>query len=154
MRLPSSFPGSVFIAGLIVGTLDILSAIVYFTLVTHGPVRTLLAYIGSGVFGKAAFSGDPAMPWWGLLFHYCIALIWSCIFFLIYPKIAAMRRYPVATGLSYGLIIWCIMQLIILPLSNVPHGPVHLVSSLINIVILMVMIGLPLSFMARKYYAG
>ena len=151
MRLPSSFPGIVLFAGLIVGTLDILSAMVYFTIVTHGqPISRLLAYVGSGVFGKAAFSGDPAMPWWGLLFHYCIALTWTLIFFLVYPKIPALRRYPVATGLAYGVIVWCIMNLIVVPMSHVPHGPMRLTSALINMAILMVMIGLPLSLIARK----
>ncbi|MGF6849556.1 hypothetical protein QFZ51_004791 [Chitinophaga sp. W3I9] len=153
MRPVSSFPGTVLLAGLIAGTLDILSAFVHFFIVTHGqPVTRILVYISSGVFGKAAFSGEPAMMWWGLLFHYLIALAWSFVFFLIYPKIPGLRKHPVATGLVYGLLVWCVMNLVVLPLSQVPHGPLRLVNSVINILILMVMIGLPLSFMARKYY--
>ncbi|MBS0028897.1 hypothetical protein ACTJJ0_13195 [Chitinophaga sp. 22321] len=153
MRLPSSFPGVVLFAGLIVGTLDILSAMVYFTIVTHGqPISKLLAYVGSGVFGKAAFSGDPAMPWWGLLFHYCIAMIWTFIFFLLYPKITVLRRTPaVVTGIAYGAIVWCIMNLMVVPLSHVPHGPMRLTSALINMAILMVMIGIPLSLIAKRW---
>lgn len=57
-----------------------------------------------------------------------------------------------AGRLGYGLVVWCIMQGIVLPLSQVPRGPLHLVNSLTGILILMVMIGLPLSFIARKYY--
>lgn len=153
MRAVSSFPGIVLLAGLITGTLDILSAFVYFSVVSHGqPVSKILVYISSGVFGKAAFSGEPAMIWWGLLFHYLIALTWSFVFFLLYPKIPGLRKHPVATGLVYGLLVWCVMNLVVVPLSQVPHGPLRLVNSVINILILMVMIGLPLSFMARKYY--
>jgi hypothetical protein len=153
MRAVSSFPGVVLLAGLITGTLDILSAFVYFSIVSHGqPVSKILVYISSGVFGKAAFSGEPAMMWWGLLFHYLIALTWSFIFFVIYPKIPGLRKHPVATGLVYGLLVWCVMNLVVLQLSQVPHGPLRLVNSVINIGILMAMIGLPLSFMARKYY--
>ena len=155
MRPPSSFPGVVLLAGFITGTLDILSASVYFTIATHGqPLSKLFAYISSGVFGKEAFNGNPAMTLWGLLFHYGIALTWSFVFLSIYPKIPDLRRYPVATGLVYGLIVWSFMQFIVLPLSRVPHGPLHLVPALLNIAILMVMIGLPLSFIGRRYYAG
>jgi len=156
MRLPSSFPGIVLFAGLIVGTLDILSAMVYFTIVTHGqPISKLLAYVGSGVFGKTAFSGNPAMPWWGLLFHYCIAMIWTFIFFRLYPKIPKLRRIPpVVAGIAYGAIVWCIMNLVVVPLSHVPHGPMRLTSALINMAILMVMIGIPLSLLARRYYSN
>ncbi|MFX1706546.1 hypothetical protein PV783_21435 [Chitinophaga sp. CC14] len=153
MRPFSSFPGTVLLAGLITGTLDILSAFVYFSVVSHGqPVGKILVYISSGVFGKAAFSGGPAMMWWGLLFHYLIALTWSFVFFVLYPKIAGLHKHPVATGLVYGLLVWCVMNLVVVPLSQVPHGPLRLVNSVINILILMAMIGLPLSFMARKYY--
>lgn len=155
MRLPSSFPGVVLLAGLITGTLDILSASVYFTIATHGQsLSKLFAYISSGVFGKDAFNGNPAMTGWGLLFHYLIALTWSFVFLSIYPKIPGLRKYPVATGLAYGLIVWSIMQFLVLPLSQVPLGPLHLVPALINIAILMVMIGLPLSFIGRRYYTG
>ncbi|HEY9260636.1 hypothetical protein [Chitinophaga sp.] len=154
MRLPSSFPGVVLLAGLIAGTLDILSASVYFTIATHGqPLSKLFAYISSGVFGKEAFNGNPAMTIYGLLFHYLIALTWSFIFLSIYPKIPNLRKYPVATGLAYGLMVWSFMQFVVLPLSQVPLGPLRLVSALLNIAILMVMIGLPLSFIARRYYA-
>lgn len=153
MRLPSTFLGIVLFAGIITGTLDILSACVYFTIVSHGaPLSKLFAYISSGVFGKEAFNGNPAMTWLGLLFHYFIAGTWSYIFLSIYPKIPGLRNYPVATGLAYGLLVWTIMQFIVLPRSHVPHSPLRLVGALLNIAILMAMIGLPLSFIARRYY--
>ncbi|MBO9728838.1 MAG: hypothetical protein J7623_09395 [Chitinophaga sp.] len=154
MRFPSSFPGILLMAGLLTGTLDILSASVYFTIVSHGqPLTRLFAYISSGVFGKAAFNGDPAMTAWGLLFHYFIAFSWSFLFLMVYPKITALRQYPIAAGLVYGAIIWAFMQFIVLPLSHVPHGPLRLPGALINMAILMVMIGIPLSLISRRYYA-
>lgn len=153
MRTPTSFSGAVLLAGFITGTLDILSAFVYFSIASHGePVSKILVFVSSGVFGKAAFSAGPAMMWWGLLFHYIIAGIWSFVFFTVYPKITTLHKYPVATGIAYGLFVWCVMNLVVIPLSHVPHGPLRLVNSVINILILMTMIGLPLSFMAKKYY--
>lgn len=153
MRIPTSFPGAVLLAGFITGTLDILSAFVYFWIASHGqPVTKILVFVSSGVFGKEAFSAGPAMMWWGLLFHYIIALIWSFVFFTLYPKITMLHKHPVATGIAYGLFVWCVMNLVVIPLSHVPHGPLRVVNSVINILILMAMIGLPLSFMARKYY--
>ena len=74
------------ITGLLAGTLDILAAVIRYTIRTgNSPVR-LLEFIASAVFGREeAFSGNAMMGIWGLFFHYLIAFTWTIVFFLAYP---------------------------------------------------------------------
>ena len=58
------------------------------------------------------------------------------------------------TGVVYGLFIWLTMNRIVVPLSNVAAFPFRITSAIIGASILMVAIGLPLSFIAHKFYTS
>ncbi|SJZ79803.1 hypothetical protein SAMN04488128_1011636 [Chitinophaga eiseniae] len=148
-----AFPvGIIFLTWLIAGTLDLFSACLQFVLVTGKSFVNVLLFVASGVFGREAFSGNPAMVWWGVLFHYTVSLGFTLLFFFLYPRIPEMRKIPSVSGLVYGIFVWLVMNLLILPLTNIPKGPFHLVNVLVGMCILMVAIGLPMGLMAGKYY--
>lgn len=138
-------------SALIVGTFDILAAIVLALSQGHEPVK-MLRYIASGVFGEMAFSGDAIFPFAGLLFHYLIAFFWTCLFFIFYKRIRKWTKNVIMVGFVYGLFVWGAMNLVVLPLSNAFHGPLTIASTITGLLILIGMIGLPLSFIADKYY--
>jgi hypothetical protein len=143
---------NVLLAGLAVGTLDILSAFTDYYISTGNGPSGVLSYVASGVFGKDAFSGDGKMIYFGLLFHYVFAFLFTLIFFLIYPKIGWLYRNRILTGFLYGLFIWVVMNLVVVQLSNAPHVPISAIDPLKamkSYLILVFMIGLPLSFIAR-----
>lgn len=152
-----SFIKSVALTGFIAGTLDIVSATIHF-LVRHPDmgISDLLVRIASGAFGKEAFNGNPLMPWLGLLFHYIIAYSFTLLFFILYGRIAVIRKQPLVSGLLYGIVVWSIMQFIVLPLTYIPTGTLNLanINTLIGIVILMIMIGIPAALGARRYYGA
>lgn len=139
-------------ACLTAGTLDILSAIVDSSIRFKITPVQLFQYIASGVFGQAAFSGGLATAAAGLLFHYFIASCWTVLFFLVYPKFKISSRYKVLSGLLYGIFIWLVMNLIVVPLSNA-HIPRfswgHVITGILYI---MIMIGLPVSLIYHRYY--
>lgn len=137
---------------LLAGTLDITAAIVQ-TFLAGGTITRLMQYIASGVFGQAAFEGGMSYALVGLAFHYVIALGWSFLFLLIYPKLTFAPRHRLLTGIGYGAFVWFMMNRIVLPLSNVPQRPFDPVRSLIAAAVLMVAIGIPLSWVASRYYA-
>ncbi len=140
-------------AGLIVGTLDILSAFIYYFIKTGDKnVFTVLNYVASGIFGKEAFSGSNMMIIAGLVLHYSIAFAFTIFFFLLFPKIKAFSKDWILTGILYGIFIWIVMNLIVVPLSNIGSRPFTLVNALINVIILIVCISLPLSFMTNTFY--
>jgi uncharacterized membrane protein YagU involved in acid resistance len=141
---------------LLVGTLDIVSAIIYFSIVSGGKSPDLiLKYIASAAFGKeTAYAGGLVMSLMGLAFHYIIAFGWTILFFILYPRLPFLQKSKVAAGMLYGIFVWIVMNLIIVPSSKIPLMPFKPVHAAINIGILIVAIGLPLAFMTHQYYFG
>jgi hypothetical protein len=140
-------------AGLIVGTLDILSAFIYYY-IKSGKTNFLVIFkfIASGLFGKAAGDGGVAMILAGLILHYAIAFSFTIFFFWLYPKMNVLSKNRIVTGIVYGLFVWAVMNLVVVPLSNTVHRPFKIEGALINMGILIVCIGLPLSFMANAFF--
>ncbi|MBC9797208.1 hypothetical protein [Sinomicrobium weinanense] len=143
---------AILLSGLLAGTLDITAAIIQAGIGGTGPLK-LLQYVASGIFGTAAFSGGVLFAFYGLVFHYFIAMCWTILFFLVYRKLDLLRYNRIMTGVFYGIFIGCIMNFVVVPLSEVPRGPVRLLSLVLAISILIVAVGLPLSFLAHRFYS-
>lgn len=143
----------IILTGLIAGTLDIIAAMANFFIATgKNPVR-VLQFIASGVFGTDAFSDDPLMPIYGLIFHFCIATIWTALFFIAYPIAKVAAKHWILSGVVYALIVWGTMTRVVLPLSYVPQQPFEIDKALLAIAILIACIGLPISYSANRFYS-
>jgi len=144
----------ILLTGLLVGTLDMTSACinVYLSFGMH-PVP-LFKYIATAIHGKPAMAGGTAEAVLGIALHYAVAYTWTILFFMIYPKMSLMQKSKVATGIVYGLFMWVIMNLVIVPLTNVPKAKhFNPTQAGINAAILIVVIALPLAFIAGNYYS-
>jgi len=139
------------ITSLVAGTLDLLAAIIQ-TLVAGGSPVKLLQYIASGIFGPQSFSGGAPFALMGLAFHYMIAMIWTAIFFILYRAIRMFSNNCVFGGLLWGVFIWAIMNLVVLPLSNVPTSPWDTPRALIALLVLISAMGMPISYLAYRFY--
>ncbi|HTM99950.1 MAG TPA: hypothetical protein VL088_14440 [Pedobacter sp.] len=137
-------------AGLMVGTLDILAALIQFYLKTQKNPITVLNFIASGFFGKEAFSGGNTMAAFGLFFHYIIALGFTLLFFILYPKLKGFIQNKFFLGSAYGVFIWLTMQFIIVPMSRVPSMKLSVQGAITAILILIACIGIPLSIYANQ----
>lgn len=140
----------VFGTALLVGTLDILAACIQYYLKTGSGPAPVFKFIASGVFGAEAFSAGDSMIVYGLLFHYSIAVSFTIFFFLICTLFPAVLKAKVATGIGYGIAVWIVMNLIVVPISNTPKGEFDWIDAGIGMLILVMCIGLPLSFIAAK----
>ncbi len=140
-------------AVLVAGTLDILGAFTQFYIMRKmNPAPIVLKYIASGVFGPDAMKGGAGMMIIGLLFHYLIVLGCVLAFYWLYPRVSVMRYNKWLTAVVYGLLVWVVTNLVIVPLSLVRRGPFNLNNALIAMLILIVMIGIPLSFIIGNYF--
>lgn len=139
-------------AGTIAGTLDILAAFLHYYLATGKNPLFIFRYIASALLGPVAFSGGPEMYAAGLLLHYLVAFAFTLLFFWLYPRLYILRRNPVATGIFYGLFIWVVMNLVVVPLSRIGTFPKTGYGILINAAILILAIGIPLAFITGRYY--
>jgi len=137
------------ITGLIVGAMDITSALIMAVLRGSTPMR-LLHFVASGLLGPRAFEGGVATAALGLVLHFVIAFIIVTIFYVASRKFVLLRRHAVISGMAYGLIVYAVMNLIILPLSAAK--PRHLlVPDLIQIAIHMFIIGVPTALLIRRF---
>ncbi len=136
--------------GLLVGSLDLLAACMQYYLKTGNGPTPVLKFIASGVFGADAFTGGDRMIVYGLLFHYSLAVSFTLFFFLICAVFPTLSKAKVTRGVVYGAAIWLVMNLIILPLSNTPKTSLNWIDAGTGVLILIVCIGLPLSFIAAR----
>jgi hypothetical protein len=144
----------IFGTSLIVGTLDLLAAVVYFHVDTgKDDFLLILKYIASGLFGKRVFTGSNGWSLAGLLLHYGIAFFFTVLFYSVLPRARVLRRNTVLSGIGYGVFIWIIMNLVVVPLSFIGSKPVDAAKAAINLLILIMCIGIPLSIRANRYYA-
>ncbi|MFA6470241.1 MAG: DUF1440 domain-containing protein [Bacteroidota bacterium] len=143
----------VLFTALFAGTLDIAAAMVNYSVSTGNVSTAVLRFIASGVFGSEAFSGGMMMAACGLIFHYCIAFFWTMVYFLLYPHIQSVGSNAYLAGAFYGVIIWCGMNLIVLPCSNVPHHPIDAANAAEAIAILIICIGIPVAVIAHRFYS-
>ncbi|MDC7999920.1 DUF1440 domain-containing protein [Aequorivita todarodis] len=135
---------------LFVGTLDISAAIINFLAQGGQDITRIFRFIASGVFGQAAFESGSYIIFMGVFFHYLIAFIWTALFFYGYPKLKFQKANPYVVGIVYGLIVWAIMNLIVLPMSGIPELNQKISQKLIAISILIICVGLPISLIYRS----
>jgi hypothetical protein len=151
MASKRSLTSTVAAAWLLAGTLDVSTAILYYTGLSLPPAMRLLQGIASGVLGARAYDGGAATALLGLALHYLIALIWAIVMVVVFRTIPALRRHLVVTGVTYGVVVWCVMNLVVLPLSNARRAPFQFRGAAIGAIILVFCIGLPLSLVIGRH---
>lgn len=142
---------TVLIAWLLAGALDITAAILYYVGGSAARSQRLLQGIASGVLGARAFEGGASTAVLGLALHFLIALIWTLALFGAFRLVGALRRHLVLTGIAYGVVVWFVMNLVVLPLSNVGHAPIQPRAAVIAAIILVLCIGLPISLVIGRH---
>lgn len=143
---------AIFKTTLIAGCLDISAACLQAWLVRGTKPATVLQYIASGAFGKAAFSGSAAYLFFGLLFHFCIAFACTLLYFLLYPKLTFLQKNTWLSALLVAVAAWVVTTRIIIPLSQIKPAAFDLLKALQAVAILYACIGLPVCIFAKRYY--
>jgi hypothetical protein len=137
-------------ATLLVGTLDISDAFIFYSLRGVTPTR-ILQGIASGVLGRAAFTMGHRSALLGLFFHFFIAFSATTVFLLAARKLPLSRR-PWLYGALFGIALYIVMNYIVLPISKIGLRPTPPLVPLINgVAALVFCIGIPLAFIARRY---
>lgn len=152
MTTQNSSTKTILISGLVAGTLDaVAGVIVYYIWFKFNPFQ-VLQFIASGVHGPSAINNGVPMIFAGIIYHFFIAFVVAAIFFFAYPKISLLRSHKIAAGLLFGLGIWLVMNLIVLPNSNIPKGPFDAGLAAVGIIWHMVLVGLPISLITAGHY--
>jgi hypothetical protein len=128
--------------------MDITSA--FIIAISRGSTATrLLQFVASGLLGTSAFQGGTTTAVIGLALHFLIALGVVSVFYFASHFFPIVRRWAIPAGILYGLVVYAVMNLIVLPLSAAK--PRHTLNGdLIQIGIHMFVIGLPTALLIRR----
>ncbi len=151
---PTSTARAILLTGLVAGLCDGTAAVVNYA--AHGgtePVK-IAYYIASALFGRdTAYAGGWPMAVCGILMHFAIAMSWTALFYVVYPRVRKYAGNVVVTAVVYGAFVWVMMNLVLVPLTRTPKGPFNPGRAAIEMGILMLCIGLPVSLMARRHHS-
>ncbi|MBN9382149.1 MAG: hypothetical protein J0H74_15380 [Chitinophagaceae bacterium] len=136
------------LTGLLAGLLDAIAAVLLFLARRNKDPRMLFRYIASAVFGKGAFVKGTSMVYKGIIFHFLIAMSWVAIYFFLHAHIPWLDSHPLLAAIGYGILVWIIMNLVVVPNSRATPRPFSLSFALINVIILILAIGLPAAYLA------
>jgi hypothetical protein len=151
--MTKNFIGYAILSALIAGSLDIGLAFLTAFIKSGASADLVLRFVASGLLGKIAFTGSDWIVLLGLLIHYMIAIVFSFIFFLFYPKLQRWMKNKILIGICYGILVWMVMNLLVLPLSKVPAIVFTIGNALVGISVLIIAIGWPLTYLAEKFYS-
>ena len=141
----------ILLAGLVAGTLDALAAII-----VYGPVfgkasaSGIFQGIASAAFGKEAFLEGSGMASYGIAFHYFIALSFAAFYFVVFRPVSFFRKNKITGGILYGVFVWLVMNLLVIPMSKIAPRTLHLWPVITGMLIIIFMVGLPISLIIQS----
>jgi hypothetical protein len=151
---PSLTPGRALLFGtLTVGGLDALDAIVFFGLRGVTPTQ-IFQSIAAGLLGRPAFKGGAPTAWLGLVLHFVIAGSVVGVYQLASRRLPQLVRHPLVCGIAYGLLVYAVMNLVVIPLSATRAPPRSLPILLNGLLIHAFGVGVPSALFARALGPG
>ena len=108
--------------------------------------------IAGGLLGPQAFQGGVGTFALGVLLHFLIAFSAAAVYYGVSRKLRFMTEHPLVCGLVFGAAVEEVMTLVVLPLSALQaRGPYTLHDLILGLLVHMVLVGLPISFSARRF---
>ncbi|HET6168814.1 MAG TPA: hypothetical protein VFE01_01485 [Terracidiphilus sp.] len=133
------------VGGLVAGTLDLIQASILFGL-------KVPLVIAGGLLGRAAFHGGAGTYILGVLLHFFIAFSVTAIYYAASRRLTFLTEHWLVCGLFYGMAVELVMNLVVLPLSALhARGPYQLHDLILGLVVHMIVIGLPIAFIVRRF---
>lgn len=142
----ASFLAAVLLGGSIAGLLDIVFAISFAAYSGATPVRVLQT-VASGLLGSAAFNGGVAVAVLGLALHFGMSFLWAAAFFTAARFVPALALHPLISGIAFGIVVFLVMRLVVLPLSAFPY-PVTFkpLATVLDLLSHMLVFGVPIAW--------
>lgn len=136
--------------GLIAGALDITAAFINSGLRGRGPIWVLQSVAG-GLLGRNSFQGGLKTALLGLALHFFIATMWAAAYCVASLKLPWLVRQAALCGLLYGVVVYLVMYMVVLPLSALQfkffNQPVTAI--LTGVMIHLFCVGLPIALVTR-----
>jgi uncharacterized membrane protein YagU involved in acid resistance len=140
-------------AGIIAAILDITGAIIVYAVILNvTTAQKLLQSVAAGALGKSAREGGWSTALIGLALHTFIAVCFAAFYFLIRPYWKKIFANKWISGIVYGCLVWCIMNIIVLPMATGNPFQFKLNQFFFyGIGLIIFMVGIPISLITEKY---
>jgi hypothetical protein len=136
---------SILVGGITAGALDLATA---FFLYGRGVPRVIAA----GLVGRQALHGGPATYVLGVALQLFIAVSAAAVYYAASRRLTFLKDHFLVCGLFYGIAVYLVMNLIVVPLSALHFaGPFQLHALIQGLLVHMLLIGLPISFSVRRF---
>jgi hypothetical protein len=144
-RASSRAVAAILVGGFISGALDLASAFISFG---WGVPRA----IAGGLLGPTAMQGGAGIWALGVFLHFFITCAAAAVYYGASRTLPFLRTHPFVCGLFFGIAVFLVMNLIVLPLSALHSaGPYTLRGLIQGILVHMVLVGLPISYSVRLF---
>ena len=144
------FVKAVAAAGLAVGVLDALDGVAFFGITAHQNPIQVLQFIASGFYGTAAFQKGLSGALVGLVAHFFIAFAFAAIYVGAARFLPLSRRDAAMWGMIYGIAVFIVVNLVVLPHTAVVKSPFSLPLLLNGVLGHALLVGLPIALAARR----
>jgi hypothetical protein len=135
----------------IVSVLDGLDAVVFFGLRSGATPVRIFQSIATGLLGRAAYQGGVPAALLGLCLHVVVACGIVTTYVLASRRLTVLRARPWICGPAYGVAAFCVMNLIVIPLSAIGTIPRFTPATLANgLAIHILGVGLPAALLASR----
>jgi hypothetical protein len=132
---------------LTVAFLDGLYAVITLRLRGVGADRVFQG-VAAGLLGRDAFRGGLTTVGLGLALHVFIALVVVVVYYTASSRMRMLRNRPLVYGPVYGVLVYAVMNLIVIPLSAGGGGRYSFWTVLGGLMIHVLGVGLPAAWFA------
>ena len=133
------------VGGGIAGALDLTQAMILFG-------WDIPLVIAGGLLGRQAFHGGVGTYVLGVALHFFIACSAAAVYYAASLRLGFLKEHPLVCGLFFGAAVQEVMNLVVLPLSALhARGPYKLHDLILGLLVHMVVVGLPIAFIVRRF---
>jgi uncharacterized membrane protein YagU involved in acid resistance len=144
---------AILIGGLAAGALDIAYACIHYAIVYGVTPQRIFQSVAAGLIGReAAVAGGTGTAALGLTAHFVLTTIMAAFFVAWTRMVPDLNKWPLLSGATYGLAIFAIMQVVVLPLSATGGGDGPEGQFLIGGLLIHAFgVGLPIALAAKRF---
>jgi hypothetical protein len=136
--------------GLLAGTLDIVYACVFWAVRADIPPTRIFQSVAAGLLGEASFQGGASTAALGLFLHFLIACTMALAYYVAARRWPVFARRPVPLGVAYGLLLYVVMNLVVVPHSAASPGSRDPTWIALTVAVHAFLVGLPIAWFASR----
>lgn len=137
--------------GLAAAVLDAADALVAYKLAFGMSPLAIYQFVASGLLGKAAYAAGVPSALLGLAVHFLVAFTAAAVFVTASERLPQLRRDAVGWGLAFGVGVFLVMNLAVIPLSRIGASMPSLPLVLNGVISHALLVGLPIALAARRF---